>query len=170
MMSDFRGDGGSEMTPSNQTLEGKNRVENTKSSICETSYNTALQAFFYCLGYLITRFHKFTMFFDPLKKSWNWRVNQKNTCCQGHDIVFIASVANKFSCTILMFSNILYRCFSDIRCLGCIVSRLVQFHQLSVSGALCALVCQSFTVNIFKKSVFITFFSFYKAYFQIFTI
>ena len=52
MMSDFRGDGGSEMTPSNQTLEGKNRVENTKSSICETSYNTALQAFFYCLGYL----------------------------------------------------------------------------------------------------------------------
>ena len=47
---------------------------------------------------------------------------------------------------------------------------LVQFYQLSVSGTLCALVCQSFTVNIFKKSVFITFFSFYNAYFQIFTI
>ena len=26
MMSDFRGDGGSEMTPKNRTLEGKNRT------------------------------------------------------------------------------------------------------------------------------------------------
>ena len=123
-----------------------------------------LRSCFYCLGYLMTN----SQCFWPAKKILKLK-GKENTCCQVHDTVFFC-----LCCKQILEYNVMYHfqisfieVFQILDVLDVLWVKLVQFHQLSVSLALCALVCQSFTVNIFKKSVFITSFSFYKAYFQI---